>query len=286
MKILSYSQNNSNYSQRQKFFFGAGLTANFSEEIRNTNVSEISNKLSKKGIPNDFKGNKIVAWGCDKTVEIIETLNRKYHLRLTQPKGIYVEDFKNLKIDNTSPDVFGTCNLTPSQLMKGSDKRIQPQIIFFNTLHNWNSIDSISDVNYKAKKFSTDFFLYEFWHDFAHAIHLGKLRENFNGKDLVQKLELVKDKNKILEYQKKYGQKTSLICDYAYVDPMEAVACDIARVIVESLDKTTLQPTRNPFIGTSYEKLSLWQKADIPNYSDEERPLKEILRNFWNGKFE
>ena len=52
------------------------------------------------------------------------------------------------------------------------------------------------------------------------------------------------------------------------------------------LDKETLMPTKNPFKGTPYEKLSFWQRVNIPNCSDDERSLNEILRNFWNGKFE
>ncbi len=97
---------------------------------------------------------------------------------------------------------------------------------------------------------------------------------------------MIIDESQIEEYQKKYGKKLSQICNYALKNPFEAVACDISRVIADSLDKNTLMPIRNPFIGTPYEKLSFWQRVNIPKYSDEERPLKEILRNFWNGKFE
>jgi hypothetical protein len=60
----------------------------------------------------------------------------------------------------------------------------------------------------------------------------------------------------------------------------------MSRLIADSLDKTTLKPIKNPFKNTPYENLSFWQRRNIPKYSDEDRPLNEILRNFWNGKFD
>ncbi len=72
-----------------------------------------------------------------------------------------------------------------------------------------------------------------------------------------------------------------------WTNPLEAVACDMAKVIVDSLDAKTLMPTKNPFIGTSYEKLSFWQRVNLPTHDkDEVLSLHEILRNFWNGKFD
>lgn len=59
----------------------------------------------------------------------------------------------------------------------------------------------------------------------------------------------------------------------------------MTRSVVSCLDKDTLMLTRNPFIGTPYENLSFWQRVNVSDYSDEDRPLKEILRRFWNGKF-
>ena len=60
----------------------------------------------------------------------------------------------------------------------------------------------------------------------------------------------------------------------------------MSRTIIDSLNKTTLAPARNPFTNTPYETLSFWRRVNNPQYSDETRPLHEILRNFWDGKFD
>ncbi len=59
------------------------------------------------------------------------------------------------------------------------------------------------------------------------------------------------------------------------------IDCDLPTRIINSLDKENLKPIKNPFTNTPYEKNVIAQK-----YSDLERPLQEILQNFWNGKFD
>ena len=60
----------------------------------------------------------------------------------------------------------------------------------------------------------------------------------------------------------------------------------MSRIIANSLDKETLMPTKNPFINTPYEKFYFWQSKKTPIYQEKDRALNEILRNFWNGKFD
>lgn len=62
----------------------------------------------------------------------------------------------------------------------------------------------------------------------------------------------------------------------------------MSKTITESLDKNTIHPNKQPFIDTAFEKLFFWQpkRIKIPVYSDEERPLIEIIRSFWNGDFQ
>lgn len=298
MKTAFIILNNQNKKQKTNVSFGAGLTAQMMSEIQSADVLEISNRFAKRGIPTDFKGNKVLAWCCDKTIEIFEHLNEKYKLKLALPKGIFVENFENLNVDD--PKAISFCNLTPTRLRKDSKEIVLPTTLFFNTLehkrsnvppnhqwlYNWDYIDQISDFRSATKQTGTDFFLDTFLHESSHVVHEDWLLKKYGGKTVLKKILSAKDKNQIEEYQRKYGPKLSEICNYATAGPLEAVACDMPIRIVDALDRETLLPIKNPFIDTPYERLSIWQRADIPAYSDEERPLKEILRNIWNGKFD
>lgn len=296
--VFSFQKNNSVKSQKQNIEFGAGLTPKMMQEIQKADAFEISNRLTKKGIPADFKGNKVIAWCCDKTVKVFEQLNKKYHAKLALPKGIFVEDFKNLKIDNSN--IPGFCNPTSTKLKNNSNEIIDPQTIFFNNYesilkdisnevkhyYDWNYIDEIADYDFSNKGSSTNHFLYYFLHEFSHASHENRLLKKIGGQAFDEKIDSVRSKEQIEDYHKKYGQKISIICNNALDDPFEAIACDMPRIIASSLDQETLIPAGNPFIGTPYENLSFWQRVNLtPHDKNEEISLHEILRNFWNGKF-
>lgn len=280
MKItFNYQNNNSQKSQKQNLAFEAGLTPRMMQEIQQSDVLAISNKLEAKGILNDFKDNKILAWCCNKTVEIFEQINQKFGTNLSLPRGIFVEDFKYLNTE--TPHAYGICNLTRTTLIKGSGEIIPSRIVFFNSEHDWNDIDSIADKRYAGKKTGTDFFLYSILHEFTHVLHEDNLLGQFDGKIVLKKILSATNSRKVKKYQRKYGDRVSQLGTNALIDPLEAVGCDMPIKIIASLDKETLLPTKNPFIGTAYEK-----KASTKKYPDKKRPLEEILRNFWNGKFE
>lgn len=299
MKITFSSQcDNKLKIQEQKPSFGAGLTQKMMEEIQKTDVLEISKRLAEKGIPNDFKGNKIIAWCCDKTVDILEQINQKYKLKLALPKGIYVDDFSNIKGEDIYLPAFS--NPLPGRFQKGSDKVTEQMSLFFNSfetaqktvpqedawLLDWSNINRVADVQYRKKQTSSDFFLYPFLHEFSHVIHQGNFMKKLDERTLFEKINQTVYPGLLEVYSDKYGYKVSQICDYAATGPMEAVACDMPRIIVDSLDKETLSPIKNPFIGTSYEDLTLWKKLNRQQSIDADRPLKEILRDFWNGNFD
>ena len=249
------------------------------QEIQRIDALEISARLAKKDVPTDFKGNRVIAWCCDKTVQIFEQLQRKFGQGLALPKGIYVEDFRDLNVED--PNALGTCNLRFSELRKNSTEAVPSRTLFFNSIHDWDDINSISDNQYAAKHFSTDHFLYTFLHEFAHASHEDRLLSKLGGKKLAITLEKLSEDEQLQRYRRAYGQSVRQICDYAENSPLDAVACDMPRIIVRSLDNDTLMPTRNPFIATPYERLHFWQKTPI-----DANPLHKILRNFWNGKFD
>lgn len=282
--IFSILNNNLPGSKKSKPNFGAGLTTRMIQEMRQADPLQISNRFARKGIPTDFKGNKVVAWLNEKTLDIFERFRRDLGLKTILPRGIFVEDFNRLNIDN--PNAYSFCNLVQTELIKGSDEIIQPGTIFFNSLHNWEQIDSIADNDYQTRHASTNFFLYKPFHEFSHLAHENNLLRQYYGNDVLKKIEFVRSPKQIDEYKRKYGLRVSQICEYAQTDPLEAIACDIPRVVASSLDPTTLLPTRNLFVGTPYQRLSLWQRWHLHEYSDKERPLPEVLRNFWNGKFD
>lgn len=281
MKIDSSFNNIFLNDKKKDISFKAGLTRQMLQEIQNIDALTISNRLATKGIQTDFKGNKVVAWCCDKTIDIIQQFNKKFKAKLPLPKGIYVEDFRNL---NDNPSAFGTCNLLPSYLRKNSDEIIPEKTLFFNSMINWDDVDKISDVNFAEKMFSSDFFLYPFLHEFSHVAHVDRLIKNFKGDKLVSKIELARKSELIKKLPQQVQDEMSLICDYALKNSLDTIACDLPPKIICSLDKNTLVPTKNLFIGTPYENLYFWQRK--PKSLNKEQSLQEILRNFWDGNFD
>lgn len=298
MKVLfSFQNNNFSAPQKNKINFGAGLTPKMMQEIHKTDTLKISRKFAQKGINSDFSGNQVIAWCCDKTVGILEQLNQKFHTRIVLPEGIYVRDFADLRVDShTMP---GFCNLQPTRLIKGSDEIIPAKRVFFNTfetirktlpeykeLYDWNNVSELADFDYASRNSSTDHFLGNFLHELAHADDLQKLLDKLGGEIVAKKIKLARDPKQTERIKIKYGDRISGICDYALTSPFEALACYRAGIIARVLDAETLIPTKNPFVDTPYENLSLWQRLKRPYYSDEKRPLFEILRDFRDGKFD
>lgn len=282
MKAAFFGQSNNNISGKKPKIvaFGGGLTPKIMQEIHKTDVVAISSKLVQKGIPNDFKGDKVLAWCCDKTVDIFQQLNQRFGLKLALPQGIYVEDFRKLNVDN--PQMYGFCNLAPFELRKGFSEDVPSRILFFNSLHKWEDIDSISDRRYKEKFASTDFFLDIPFHEFVHSAQEDRLLDLYDDEILLEKLLSLTDPKQIEMYQKKYGDKVSRISNYALNSPLDAVACDLSRRIANSINKVNLTPTKNPFAGSPYQdNVSSFQKLQLKL-----NPLNNILKKFWNGEFE
>lgn len=279
MNIVCSQINNSPKFQTKNIAFEAGLTPKILREIQQSDVLEISKMLEEKGIPNDFQGNKMIAWCCAKTVEIFEQFNDKFGTNLSLPRGIFAVDFKYLSTE--TPHAYGLCNLTRTTLIKGSNEIIPSRIVFFNTEHNWDNINTIADQRYARKIAGTDFFLYSMFHENAHVTHEDNLLRKFDGETVAKKIISATKPWKKFIYKTKYGGRISQICSYATQDPLESIACDMPIKLIDSIDKETLKPIKNPFIGTSYE-----EGVKVQKYSDKERPTNEILRNFWNGKFD
>lgn len=299
MKVVFFSQqNNFTRSQKQNIVFSAGLNAQFAQEIKNADVAEISSRLIQKGIETDFKDNKILAWGSNKIVDIFQQLNEKFNLKLALPRGIFVEDFGKLNIND--PQAAGFCNFAPTALFKNSNEPTPPGAVFFNTfetilnyvpagekwLYDWGQIDKIMDKHFVDKFKSTDFFLEPILDEFIHVAHANRMHNKLGGKIMSKRIQSVNDVKQAEEFQKKYGIKLSTICNYA-TNPFDAVSCNMTGLIVNSLDKTTLEPIKNPFIGTPYENISFFRRILSQNQqSGRGLSLEEILKRFWDGKFD
>ncbi len=266
--------------------FRAGLTSRMQREIAAADVKRISREFINNGIEADFKENKIIAWCALRCFNIIKLLNKKYGLKLGLPKGVFVEDFSKLKINDKSSTGF--LNMAPTNIYMNNDKIVPEKTIFFNEFKGFNNskgnefwyrIDSMADENFERKLSATDFFLEPVLHEFLHAVHEQNLIQKLGGKKLVKLFEETLTPPKLEAFRAKYGRILEKICTYASESPFEAVACDLSKLTIENLDKTTLLPQSN-FIKTSpYRELSPIKRLFL--YESE---LPRTLRHFWEGK--
>lgn len=300
MKIAFTYLDNQPKIQRQnnQVVFGAGLTHQIAKKIQEADIAKITEGFVKRGIKVDFKDSKVVAWCCEKTANIFQELNERFNLKLTLPEGIFVEDFEKLNVDN--PTMHGFCNWLPTKLIKNSNEEIAGKTLFFNSfesilakaspeqkwVYDWENIDKIADIDFASGFKSTDHFLEFFLNEFSHAAHEGELLKKFRWKRVAKKIQQTRNRQQMEIFQNKYSQKLSEICDYASNDQFEAVACDMSKKVADSLDLTTLTPKTNPFLHTPYEKLPLVQRINlIIQRKKNDLSVQDILRNFWNGKF-
>lgn len=270
--------------------FRAGLTQQIRREIAVTDVAKVSAYFNKQGIQNDFKQNKLIAWSSLKCLEIIKTLNKEYNLRLGLPNGIFVEDFKLLHISNQQS--AGVTNFAPCQLHL-NNRIISPEkTIFFNEFKDfnhsggneyWDKIDSISDASFSDKFSATDFFMEVFFHEFSHVIHEENLIEKLGGKKTVETIKKVLSSDYIPHFRAKNKDLLDTICEYASLNPFEAVACDLSKRFIENVDKNKLTIDQNFISKSPYKERHFFS---LPLIQAKTSPLSDLLRKCWNGKFD
>jgi len=254
-------------------------------------------KLAKKGIESNFKDNKVIVWCCNKTVEIFEELNKKYKLKLALPKGIFVEDFTKLDIDNK--DMYGLCNWFPSRIIKDSSKVFPERTVFFNSfnkklsivsknnrwLYQWQNIDAITDKAYKSHFTSTDHFLNFFIHEFCHSAHNSHLLDIYPPEKLLYKLLRMTDEKFIQQYQEIYGKEISKISVHALCNPLEAISNDMTLKITNTLSESELLPTKNPFKNSLYPKSNIFSSIKlIKSAPKDELTRNKTLKRIWYGQ--
>lgn len=277
-KINNFSSN--------KATFRAGLTNQIKNEINSCDIRKISHELRNVNIESDFKGNKVVAWCVFRCTKLITEINNRYGLNLALPKGIFVEDFSKLNVNNQ--DAFGFMNFAPTFLY--SDKKIMTpeKTIFFNEFKDmnykggnkiWEQADEIADMNFENKGATTDFFLEIFLHEFAHVIHEGNMQTKIhNGLDLVNIIiSMLKSQNPA--FQKLRPEISEKICQYATTNQLEMTACDLTKRILDNASRETLQPIGNFTRNSPYKVKNIFKEIFTLN-----NKFNELLQNTWNGK--
>ena len=277
-KINNFSSN--------KATFRAGLTNQIKNEINSCDIRKISHELRNVNIESDFKGNKVVAWCVFRCTKLITEINNRYGLNLALPKGIFVEDFSKLNVNNK--DAFGFMNFAPTFLH--SDKKIitPEKTIFFNEFKDmnykggnkiWEQADEIADMNFENKGATTDFFLEIFLHEFAHVIHEGNMQTKIhNGLDLVNIIiSMLKSQNPA--FQKLRPEISEKICQYATTNQLEMTACDLTKRILDNASRETLQPIGNFTRNSPYKVKNIFKEIFTLN-----NKFNELLQNTWNGK--
>jgi hypothetical protein len=201
---------------------------------------------------------------------------------------VFVEDFCNLEVRRTKAEKTGFCNFLALDLYEGSGEIVPESTIFFNSspVGNetiWENIDAEAD-RLKAESLSeTDFFLDIFLHEFAHAMHGERIIKKQGYRAFDDLMEKITTERFCNNFQEKYSKLIeNFSCSYATSHPMETIACDLPKRIIDSLNKDTLVPTRNFAIDSPYRNESL---TDIPLSTCKDEMYEQMIKRFWNGEF-
>ena len=265
--------------------FRAGLTKKFKNEINYCSVQKISKELETLNIKTDFKGNKLLARCALQCTKLITEINNRYGLNLSLPKGIFVEDFSRLKVN--TKDAYGFMNMTPAFLYSDKKVLVPEKTIFINEFKEknydggntiWDQVDELADMNFENKTTTTDFFLETFLHEFAHVMHEGNMQKNHSSSELV-KIIISMIKGQEPTFKKLKPEITEKISEYATTNPLEMIACDLSKRIINCTSKETLQPIGDFTINSPYKKQNLFKRL-----FERKDNLEKMLKNTWNGK--
>ena len=259
--------------------FNSGLTKQMKTVILDCDTKKVQNYFEKYGIETDFKENKIAAQCSLWVLQIIQTLNKKYKLSLGLPNGIFVENFD--KLNGIKENSFGFTNFVPSYLYKSNNIVIPEKTIFFNRNAIGSKPEYINQLADECNEFgitSTNFFIESFLHEFMHVIHENHMLLKFDANTFIRKLEEVQKQGSIEQFQKLFSKKLRKICDYATTNPLEAVACDLSKRTINSLNKENLIPLQNTFASSPYQRKTFLSQKPVSN-------LDKIIKKFWDGEF-
>ncbi len=263
--------------------FQAGLKPEFMKEIKNLNPNAAVNNFKLYNIESEFSDNKIIAWCCSKVLDILKEINKQNNTNLGFPKAIFVEDFKNLKID--TDNIIGFSTFQPSRINK-RDTRIYPeQTIFFNKNFNWDLIDFYADTEFLNKNLPTNHFLDVFVHEFGHAAHSSNILKKCGVKRYLKFLDNIKDRSLIEEYNETFSEQLSSLCIYAKRNPLETIACHFSKSVLEIVNKNNLSVNTDFKICHPYDsKYKIMNIINSLKKNTEKEKFFKFLTDVWNGK--
>lgn len=276
MKVKSYKQS----LCQQKF--SAGLNRNIINAVENCDVDLISGHLRAKGIANNFQGDKVRAFCSMKIIELIDNMNSKFHIGFSYPNAIITGD---LAKHIGKPKTFGFCTFTP---LKSKSGFICPEkTIFFNQSNagvkeELETLDKIAEIDYKEGFNSSNNFLINFIHEFAHAIHEGNLLKRHTPRKVIKILQTWNTEQFNIEYRQKYLSVTNKICGYAGTNILDTLACDLSGKIGNCLNKN-LTIENNIFKNTVYEPQNIVKRLKQNLFTNEFQTKDKLIYAVWNG---
>ena len=269
---------NTNLYTQRKINFTGGLSNKIRTEINNTSPTKLAQVLAKDSIVADFDNNKTIAWCCTKVVELLKKIQKLYGISIKFPNNIFVKDLNTLEYNNS--DIYGFTNFLPCKITKNTDEITPAVSIIFNKDMPWEKLDEMSDLEfYDAHNTATDYFLEPFIHEFGHIAHENHLIDKLGINKTIQSLIDLTDETTVRKYQIRFSEKATNLCGCAKTSPLELIACDFSKRIIDSINKNTIALNKNPFMNSPYQHF-----FDIVNLF-RMHSLEDLLINkFYNGK--
>ncbi len=271
-----------NIQKRYNFNFHGGLKKAIISEIQATDCNKIQKNLNKLyGIKSDFSNNKIIAWSMQKTIDLMQELNKKYRTPLICPLNVIVDNLENYFVDNSS-QIYGFTNFLPCKLKKNS-REITPALsIIFNKDFPWDKLDEISDYDYFYNNTVTNHFLESFFHEISHVIHGGHLLKKYSENLFYSKLSKLNNKTTNMQLKKKFENIISeKLCKYASLNSFDLIACDLSGRFINSLDLNKLEFNKNPYKNSPYNLMFNLKKIFKP-----QDVLDILVNKIFNGNTE
>ena len=257
--------------------FKAGLNRNIIQTVEATDVNEVSHRLLKAGIKNDFQD--------DKVFEIIESFNKNYKTNFAYPKGVFSRD---LSKDFGINDAVGFYSFTPLKLKSGDN--CEGGTVFFDKLkskivgNELLNINKIAEIDCSKGYINSNHFLINFFHEFSHAIHQGHLQQKYLNVTVNKILQHWVSDDFSDKYMNKYAKTASKICDYALENPLEALSCDLSGRFANALDDN-LEIKSDIFVNSPYKDKSLKSKIrDLFFIKFQNNDVDNLIKKIWDGR--
>lgn len=244
--------------------FGSGLTQKTARTISSLSAAQLSDEFVKVyKIDANFKENNVIAACSAICADIYENLSKTFKLPLAStPKRIRV--FTPEDLIKPQRNSFGFCIADTKKVLKSEPPFELKSIFFQQHKLSVNDIDDITEEMHKKGINSTNHFLYEYIHEWAHNVHLDWIYNRYGydglcpyGRKVYQSehprgLKIVRKMHDTKFSSREKEVISNTVGTYAAEsNPFELFAETMAKLICDSLDNDTLLPKKNPFDGFS-----------------------------------